>query len=131
MNGDFPRFFIFSPYPGSEVYEKLPKELKCEYWLGETAEDLRASGNTSICEVPPERLNDLWHKAHNRAYSQLRYFTENIVPSFLERPLHRGWIRKLTNFIGYGVLRVHRIVQRKKGQSLLGAALHEWPKAFF
>lgn len=131
LNADFPRFFIFSPYPGSEVYENLPEELKCKYWLEETAEQLRSVGNTSICKVPEDRLNDLWHRAHDRAYSQVRYFTENVVPTFLENPLGRGWIRKLTNFIGYGVLRVHRIVQRKQGQSLPDAVLHEWPKAFF
>ncbi|MFQ5406029.1 MAG: B12-binding domain-containing radical SAM protein [Candidatus Micrarchaeia archaeon] len=131
LNGDFPRFFIFSPYPGSEVYESLPDDLKEPYWLEGTAEELRSSGNTSICAVSPERLNQLWHKAHDRAYSQLRYVTENVVPSFLENPFRRGWIRKLTNFVGFGVLRAHRLVYRREGQGLLEAVLKEWPKAFF
>lgn len=107
LNADFPRFFIFSPYPGSEVYAGLPKELKREYWLDGVEANLRSTKPISICSVPEERLIELWHLAHDRAYGQIRYLTENVVRSFLRNPFSRSWFKKLINFVGYGVLKLH------------------------
>jgi radical SAM superfamily enzyme YgiQ (UPF0313 family) len=111
INADFPRFFIFSPYPGSKIWKELPEEMKEKYWLKGIESDLRSTKPISICSVSPERLNELWHKAHDRAYSNPRYIF-NILRSFKQNPFHRSWIKKTINFVGGGILKLHKYIYK-------------------
>ncbi len=110
INTDYPRFFLFSPYPGSQVWKELPLEMKEKYWLRGTESELRTSNPISICEIPPARLVELWHDAHDRAYSNPKYLF-NILRSFRQNPLNRIWVKKLANFIGGGILKLHRKIR--------------------
>lgn len=107
INTDFPRFFIFSPYPGSKVWNELPENKKEKYWLNGIESDLRASNPISICEIEPKRLVELWHYAHDRVYSNPAYL-KNVFREFFNRPFDRMWGYKLKAWLGYGVLRLHR-----------------------
>lgn len=108
---DFPRFFIFSPYPGSKVWSELPKEMKEKYWLKGTESDLRSTKPVSICEVAPEKLKELWHDAHDRVYSNPKYL-KNVLRSFSKNPFQRAWIKKLINFVGGGIFKLHRRIYK-------------------
>jgi anaerobic magnesium-protoporphyrin IX monomethyl ester cyclase len=110
INTDFPRFFLFSPYPGSRVWDELPEEFKEKYWVRGIESDLRTSNPISICKLPPEKLVSLWHKAHDRAYSNPAYLL-NVFREFKLNPFNRMWIKKLSNFVGGGVLKLHRFVR--------------------
>jgi len=106
INTDYPRFFLFSPYPGSQIWKELPEASKEEYWLRGTESDLRTSNPISVCELHPKRLVELWHRAHDRAYSNPKYLF-NVFRSFLQSPFNRIWIKKLINFVGGGILKLH------------------------
>ena len=110
INTDYPRFFLFSPYPGSQVWDELPEKFKEKYWLKGIESDLRTSNPLSICEVTPQNLVELWHDAHDRAYSNPKYLL-NVLRSFKENPFSRIWVKKLANFVGGGVLKLHRRVR--------------------
>jgi radical SAM superfamily enzyme YgiQ (UPF0313 family) len=107
INADFPRFFIFSPYPGSKVWKELPIKLKEKYWLTGIESDLRSTDPISICSVPPRKLKEFWHLAHDKVYSNPKYIL-NIWRSIKKNPFQRVWIKKTINFIGGGLLKLHR-----------------------
>ncbi len=111
INTDFPRFFIFSPYPGSEVWKNLPENLKEKYWLRGIESDLRSTEPVSICELKPEELVEYWHTAHDVAYSNPKYFF-NITRSFFDNPFNRIWVKKTINFVGGGILKMHRRIYK-------------------
>ena len=111
LNSDFPRFFIFSTYPGSKVWRELPEDMKEKYWLKGIESDLRSTKPVSICSVSPERLKELWHDAHDRVYSNPKYIF-NILRSFKKNPFQRAWIKKTINFVGGGILKLHRKVYK-------------------
>lgn len=111
LNADFPRFFLFSPYPGSQVWKEMPEEYKEKYWLKRVESDLRSSNPISICEIPSKELVVLWHKAHDRAYSNINYLS-NVIRNFQLNPRGRTWIKEFANFIGGGVLKLHRFIRK-------------------
>jgi anaerobic magnesium-protoporphyrin IX monomethyl ester cyclase len=111
INTDFPRFFLFSPYPGSQVWKELPEEFKDKYWLKGIESELRSSNPISICEIKPNQLVELWHKAHDRVYSNPKYLL-NVFRSFKQNPFNRIWIKKLVNFVGGGILKLHRKIRQ-------------------
>jgi len=111
INTDFPRFFIFSPYPGSEVWANLPKKLKDKYWLRGIESDLRSVKPVSVCKLAPEELVEYWHNAHDTVYSNPRYIL-NVLRSFTQNPFSRAWVKKLINFVGGGILKMHRRIYK-------------------
>lgn len=111
LNSDFPRFFLFSPYPGSRVWKELPETYKEKYWLKGIESNLRASNPISICEVPPNELVELWHKAHDKSYSNPKYLS-NILRNFNQGFFNRIWLKEFKNFIGGGILKLHRFIRK-------------------
>lgn len=111
INTDFPRFFLFSPYPGSKVWRELPEKLKEKYWLRGIESELRTSNPISICELEPKELVSLWHKAHDKVYSNMGYLL-NVIRDFRQNPFNRIWIKKLANFIGGGILKLHSRIRK-------------------
>jgi len=73
INADFPRFFIFSPYPGSRVYDEELADKYKRYWLNESRPGLRSTEPISMCSVSVKDLVEYWHQAHERAYSNPAY----------------------------------------------------------
>ncbi len=107
INSDFPRFFLFSPYPGSQVWNELPIEMKEKYWLEGIESDLRSTNPVSICTVPPKMLIELWHFAHDHIYSNPAYL-KNIFREFFDKPFGRMWSYKLKAYVGYGIFKLHK-----------------------
>ncbi len=106
INSDFPRFFVFSPYPGSKVWNELPQKFKEKYWLRGIESDLRAANPISICNIPPKKLVGFWHIAHDNAYS-IKYL-KNIIRELFDKPFGRMWLYKLKAYLGYGVFKLHK-----------------------
>lgn len=107
LNSDFPRFFLFSPYPGSQIWNELPIEMKDKYWLKGIESDLRSTNPISICDVSPKMLIELWHFAHDHVYSNPKYIN-NIIREFFDKPFERMWFYKLKAWLGYGIFKLHK-----------------------
>jgi hypothetical protein len=101
---------LFCPYPGSQVWKELPEKFKEEYWLKGIESDLRTSNPISICEISPKRLVERWHDAHDRVYSNPFYLL-NVLRSFGQNPFNRIWVKKMINFVGGGILKLHRRIR--------------------
>ncbi|MDI6806458.1 MAG: radical SAM protein [Candidatus Aenigmarchaeota archaeon] len=113
LNPDFPRFFIFSPYPGSRVFDELPEKEKYKYWLKGIEPKLRSTKPISICKLSPEELVELWHRAYEEFYTNPKYLLRNVIPHFIREPFNRLCYKKLVNWVGAGVFRMHRVLYRE------------------
>ncbi|MEM2955022.1 MAG: radical SAM protein [Candidatus Nanoarchaeia archaeon] len=112
LNPDFPRFFIFSPYPGSRVFDELPEKQKNKYWLKGIEPKLRSTKPISISKLSPDELVEFWHKAYEEFYSNPRYLTQNVIPHFMREPLNRLCYKKLVNWVGGGLFKMHRVLHK-------------------
>jgi anaerobic magnesium-protoporphyrin IX monomethyl ester cyclase len=110
LNPDFPRFFVFSPYPGSRVFDSLPDKTKYMYWLDSIQPDLRSTKPISISKLSPDELVKLWHEAYDSFYSNPKYLTQNVIPSLIRSPMNRLYHKKLVNWVGGGLFKMHKVL---------------------
>jgi anaerobic magnesium-protoporphyrin IX monomethyl ester cyclase len=112
LNPDFPRFFIFSPYPGSRVFDELPDKSKYIYWTKGIEPKLRSTKPISISKLSPDELVKLWHEAYDSFYSNPKYLTQNVIPSLIRSPMNRLYHKKFVNWVGGGVLKMHKVLHK-------------------
>lgn len=77
INSDFVSFFVLVPFPGTNVYEYVPDDLRyCWDRIGYYHDQTIP---ISICNVSSERLLKLENEAFSNYFLRFKYMKENII----------------------------------------------------